>query len=900
MTEDLLAEITSIRSVHTRLEHRIAKLEQTSSGERKSAPDPVETPAPQPHPIRAQRDQSASKPPEPRSTPKPPPAKTPPAPRRDTELRIGRFWLVRIGIVILLTGLIFLGNYAYHEFVTNLGPTGKLTLLTLAAAALATIGHLARRRRSLANYGRVLIGGGIATGYYAAYAAHFVEPLRVITSPLVGGTLLLAAAAAILWLADRLRSQAIAALTISLAFYTGAINPVTQFSLTSNVLLALVAVVLLLRNHWTALTLVSLLGTYGAFAFWRIVNTGSLFVIHAPTDAVFLTAIAFPACYWLVFTAATLLGRDRAFPSYTRSTFLTVNNAAFYALIAPVIAGTHPDALGWATGTFGIVLISLAFFTPANAASTYLTQGLGLLSAGLLLEFTGYQRALIFAFQSATLLTLSRGRHGRILQIFSGLAALIATAVASERLFAEASHAPLVAFAVAAVLASNAFLFKFQRRLLHPLTLSYRAGGYLALATTLTLTAIVHTTTGDSRLALLLTLGLAATFTTRITRLPELGLCGQLLAAAGQLTWFLQPPHHFTHALPLLLTLTAGAALIHWWQHQNILPANTQSRITAQALHTLLPTGILATWAFHLDGPLAPEILFALLGLAILTYGFATRAWTLTFASGLFTTLAIRAASIGIFQAESWTEPVIATALIGSQSLLLSALGHRAPARSSRVLRQICQLLRAITLGLATAITLAFAPTQWHPVILALSALSLFSLAAWTKNREPLIQSTVLAILALGPLAHGMSHGDTVFLPNLIVFATAAVAQRLANRTGILPTSAQATLIVTAVLGTWLIGGRAVADATGGLLITASWSALAAAALTLGFLWHERTYRHAGLGILLVTLTRLVLVDVWQFGTLTRILSFITLGAVLLVIGFFYNAKGKSVPPESD
>lgn len=34
---------------------------------------------------------------------------------------------------------------------------------------------------------------------------------------------------------------------------------------------------------------------------------------------------------------------------------------------------------------------------------------------------------------------------------------------------------------------------------------------------------------------------------------------------------------------------------------------------------------------------------------------------------------------------------------------------------------------------------------------------------------------------------------------------------------------------------------------------------------------------------------RLVVFDVWQFDTLTRILSFITLGAILLASGFFYN-----------
>ncbi len=920
MTEDLLAEITSIRSVHTRLDRRIAALETNPQTDATRPPKPPENADPtklDPNsPTPPTRPAANFTPPTRQEWTLPAPTHTPlpsqPAPQltslaiakdprqhpapaelprdREVELRIGRIWLVRIGIVVLLTGLVFLGNHVYHEFISTLGAAGKLTLVSLAAGLMAGLGHLARRRRSLANFGRVLTGGAIATGYYAAYAAHFVEPLRVIASPLIGGSLLLAAAGGILWLADRLRSQATAALTISLAFYTGAVNPVTHFSLAANVLLAVVGVVLLLRNHWTALSLVSLIGTYGAFAFWRLVNTSTLFVVHAPTDAAFVTAIAFPVCYWLVFTAATLLGRDHAFPSSTRSTFLTVNNALLSGLVAPVIAGTHPDALGWATGSFGVILIGLAFLSPKTAAGTYLIQGLGLLSAGLLLEFTGSQRALIFAFQSATLLTLSRGRHGGILQIFSGLAAAIAFAVAGERLLNDAPHAPLVALAVAAVFAANAFVFKLHRRLLSPLTFSYRAGAFLVLATLLLLVTVVQNTTGDIRLALLVTLGLATTFTTRLTRLPELGLCGQFVAVAGQLCWFAQNPAHFTNPLPFGLVLATGLTLIHWWQRQSVLPVDPQLRGNAQVLHTLVPAAVLCTWAFHLDGPIPREILLALLGLGLLLYGFLTRAWTIAFATALLVALATRSTFISILQGESWLAPTIATALICAHSFVLPALARRAPITATRAFGQVCQLVRAVALTLAASIVLTFVPVQWHAITFAAAALSLFTLAAHPAQREPLIQATILAALALGSFAFSQRHGGSIFLPDLLVFGAAIIAQRLATRHPIIPSPAQSALIVTAVTGIWFISGRAVANVADGLLITASWSGLAAAAIALGFLWRERTYRHAGLGVLLVTLSRLVLVDVWQFNTLTRILSFITLGIVLVLSGFLYNA----------
>jgi len=159
------------------------------------------------------------------------------------ELRLGTYWMSRIGIVILLTGFVFLGNYAYHQIVPMLGPWGKLGLLALAGAALTAAGiWLERSRESMRNYGRVLLAGGAATLYYTAYAAHFVEALRVIQSPIIGGDLLLAIAGVFVWQADRRRSEPLALATVLLAYYTSSINAIGGFTLFSSLLLTATAV----------------------------------------------------------------------------------------------------------------------------------------------------------------------------------------------------------------------------------------------------------------------------------------------------------------------------------------------------------------------------------------------------------------------------------------------------------------------------------------------------------------------------------------------------------------------------------------------------------------------------------------------------------------------------------
>ncbi len=63
----------------------------------------------------------------------------------------------------------------------------------------------------------------------------------------------------------------------------------------------------------------------------------------------------------------------------------------------------------------------------------------------------------------------------------------------------------------------------------------------------------------------------------------------------------------------------------------------------------------------------------------------------------------------------------------------------------------------------------------------------------------------------------------------------------------------------------------------------------ALAAFGFGLLVRERMYRWFGLGVLACALARVVLIDVWQLDTVFRILSFMALGIVLLILGFFYN-----------
>lgn len=83
----------------------------------------------------------------------------PPLPAEaNLELKVGQYWLVRVGVLVLLTGLVLLGNLAYHTFVVKLGAPGKLALLYLAGVIVGSLGcWLERRTETTRAYPKFLM-----------------------------------------------------------------------------------------------------------------------------------------------------------------------------------------------------------------------------------------------------------------------------------------------------------------------------------------------------------------------------------------------------------------------------------------------------------------------------------------------------------------------------------------------------------------------------------------------------------------------------------------------------------------------------------------------------------------------------------------------------------------------
>jgi uncharacterized membrane protein len=74
--------------------------------------------------------------------------------------------------------------------------------------------------------------------------------------------------------------------------------------------------------------------------------------------------------------------------------------------------------------------------------------------------------------------------------------------------------------------------------------------------------------------------------------------------------------------------------------------------------------------------------------------------------------------------------------------------------------------------------------------------------------------------------------------------------------------------------------------------ITIAWSILGVAVFLFALAVGERSYRLAGLGLLLVSVAKILLMDVWALAPPDRYMTLIVMGLALLGVSFLYTRFG--------
>ncbi len=802
----------------------------------------------------------------------------PPALPPSAEIRLGTYWFVRVGVVMLLTGFVFLANLAYRDWVSQMGPAGKLSLLYLVSGVLLGVGAWLQRKAaqaSLNNFAQVLLAGGLGAVYFTTYAAHHYEPLRVIGSAALDGALLLAWAAFIVWLADRKKSETLALFALGLGYYTAVVTRVGTFTLYSNLVLTVATVFFLVRNRWAHLTLAGLVASYGGFAFWRFFHDGH-WLLGAPTEDLVLSAL-FLAGYWACFTAATFLAQGDLLADKRRAAFLSANNAAFFVLVTLSMAAARGWQLWQFCLGFGAVLLGLAAFARTrlpqepSVRAAYLTQGLLLVTLGLITKFSGQQLAVLLAAESVVLLTLGLRQPSRLLR--AG-AFVVATLAAGWFVLGWEPGQPVaLGLGVTGLLLFNAWWMgrhedPADTTLLRPRTTWLSLLPLVAGAET-----ILQHAASNSRIAVwLMGAGLLLTLSVHVLRTREITLFAQgyLFLAHG----FWLGSGGGWSALPAwrpVLLLLGTLAVIHWWTRQTVL-GHRKLAETFETGYALAVVALLYSW---LHGHFSPEhwlLVASALALAVTTYGALTRAWRLAAAGQCFALVA----AAGFVQHLQVPHPEWAFALAPIAMLLIvSAATHWATVRRTELtgelratLQVIADAYKWVAFAMVVAMVFRYVPLEHRPWTFALLGGAFFGVAGWLRTPQPLLASGLLLGLGLLTLLAPSGPGGTLFsVPNLLAvllpLALQQVARRVPDR---FPMPANMHIVVLLFAGgfLWLHVTRWLIPERDGHFFTVAWSVLGPVFFAIGVWLRERTYFMLGLGCLLAALARVVLHDVWQ------------------------------------
>lgn len=834
----------------------------------------------------------------------PPPSIPPPviASKPSFEMQLGTYWLVRIGAVLILTGLVFFGNLAYQK----MGAGGKVALLYLASGLLLGAGAWWQRKaasESLHNFAQVLFAGGLAAVYFTTYAAHHVPNLQVIRSALLDGLLLFGWAGYIAWIADRRKSELLALFATGLAYYTSVITPVGHFTLFSNLVLTVTAVVFLVRNRWAGLSWASMIATYAAYAWWRFYHGGEGWR-WATADEGLGFGASFLFSYWLVFTVAAFLSKHENIAGSSRAAFITFNNGAFFSLFVLTMLQVDTGrfwqfSLGYGSALLVLAELSRRFLpTESITKNTYLTQGLVLVTIGLVSKFTGTELALVLAAESVILFILGTLRKNIFLQTGAYISGAMSVGWGIDCLERDNFSRLILGATLGGLMTLNACWSAWRRLWNDRREMRPEPTYFIFLALVMWIATTWFNTTAETFPLALAVETVFLTGTIYFLRVREIALLGQLPLLIGLMAWlakFSDPLHTPPWWNPLLLIgLTLG--LSHWWQKQNGIAIRSGIRTIFQSIFAVAIVIIAHVWLEPKFIPAGWLAITSALALGVTAYAVATRLWPLALAAQI--SLLISCWQFGLQLATTkpnWYFPLAPIAALALLSFGTWSWFVRHPENQSSIRTQLLNLAqgyRWIALGLMICWVHKYIPQAERPWVFALFGTIAFALAGWQRSREAILFSTAFTVTALGSLWMLPTRETIVAIPNFLIVLTLLVQQQFARRKAerfALTEGVHTAMILIGSLTLWWLLSQGVLLRASGFYLTASWSALAFALIGGGVGLREKMYRWTGLGILAAALGRIIIFDVWKLETFYRVLSFMALGVVLVALGFIYN-----------
>jgi uncharacterized membrane protein len=863
----------------------------------------------------------------------------------DIEEMLGTNWLNKLGIVILVLGIAFFLAYQ----LKTLGPAGKVLVGFVTAGVMLGAGIWFERGERYRILARAGIGGGWALSFFTTYAMYHVPAAQVLQSQPVDLVLMLAVAAAMVLHTLRYRSQVVTGLAFLLAFVTVSISHSNVYSLTAGAVLAAGLVVIVGRMRWFELEVFGILASYLNHYLWLRPIIEPMHGKRHPFPE-FTASAGILALYWLIFRMSYVFRR----PTDDRQEHISTAAALLNAVLLLALLkyqSVHPEWAFWALLAIGAIetlLGRLAVSRRRSAVIVLSTLGVVLLIAAFPFRYSGMRLSVLWLLETEALLLIGVWTREVVFRRLGVLGALLVSgqmiAVDAAQIFGRRmdgadlrpDFALSIVFVVAAaVFYANAhwvlrrwadlFTNEFDRRVMQRLS-------YVACVMILAAAWIAFP---ESWTAVgWCTVGLALAIAGQRLAAPEFAYQAVFLAAFSVIRVLainLEATAKYHGVTLRLVTILLVSALLYVTTRWNWA---TDAGITirqhffpfqqlANGSYTWAASTLLALLAWYELRPVSVADAWLVGGLILLELGLEQRKPSLRWQG--YTALAASFLRIFFVNLNAAGNPgeisprfysVVPLAFGFFYAYWRLHESHDDLHRSELRLRaaDVCCWLGTITFAALMRFEL---DADWVAAGWAALAFALLAIA-WRSQRKMFLYQGL--IITLGVLFRTVLHNFyersyfpapawqsrwiTVGTAVTLLFASLPIAFQLRKKNQPSERSGLVRLLQSVVrrpeqllffIAVGLLTTLLAVEMRHGM-VTLSWGVEGLAVFVLALWLGERSFRLTGLGLLvLLCVGKIVLVDVWKLDPRDRYLTFIVLGAALLLVSFLYTRNRETL-----
>jgi hypothetical protein len=840
------------------------------------------------------------------------------------EEKFGESWLNKIGITALVIGMAFLLNYSMHY----LGPAGKIALGYACSAALIGIGAYGETRERYRIPSRAVLGGGWALAYFTTYALHNVAAVKIVDNAFIGFALLFGVAAAMVVHSLRYKSELTTGFAYLLGFTAVAVSEIPFGALFASAILAGSLALVIRIRKWYIVEPLAIIATYFVHWLW-LQQTYDSIGGHKPFAQLNVSA-ALIFVYWAIYMVSYFL-REPSTPQERSLLGVSFVLNAIGLLFLLHEQSFHPEWRFWFLFVVGLVYFAIAAWartqkkeTPYQLAST---MGTILTAAAIPYKFSGGRMEIIWLVEVEALLFAGwrlREKYLRILAAITGvlLAGYIGFDEVIVRIFSNATPNRPLAWILVAVAVAYFFNGALKSRIddrssIDELWLTMSP----ILATAFTLAAAWVALDSMWVGLVWIVAGAALAELGRDTKDRLLLWCGHGAISLAVMRLFsanLNDESIWSGAITLrLLTVGISCVILYVASRRHIAAGD---RSDSKALDWFSSNGgvamlysaaatvlamILLALELH-SGVIA--LAWGLLGLALVEAGELLNDLPLRWEGALALLLSFQRIFTVDLNAPR-THDFLALPFISV--IVLAAIYYYVAASDKEELWLRFTALWFGTLAITGLLRFQIGDA-WVAVAWAALACVLYALSR-TVNRDAFRwQCYTLVILTalrcvfdnfeqtkkIFPATSDLTYRTvTVVLASLLIYFIFAASKILklgvdaaaSNSTNLAPLDWFAErehhlfFFTPTILLTILIALEVRRN-----YLTAAWGVEAVVIFLVVLKMDERSYRWFSLGLLSLCVIRIVLFDVWALDPLGRIISFLGLGAALLLVSFLY------------